>query len=75
MTVAELIKVLSMAPGNQKVLVEGYEGGLSELRIKQNVLIKLNVHKEDYMGPHEKAEDGTEKALVFYRAQNENSGN
>lgn len=53
MTVAELIAELQRLPQDAMVVVDGYEGGLRDVKDASVVNIKLNVNDEWYYGPHE----------------------
>lgn len=58
MTVQELIAILQTHPGDMRVVVEGYEGGLNDPLSPKVVEINLNVeaHKDTwYYGPHDYA--------------------
>jgi len=57
------------------VLVDGYEGGLADIGLIKSIKVKLDVNKEDYIGPHEENPKGTTTAIVLIKAQNPNAGN
>lgn len=67
-TVEKLIAFLQTQPPKMRVVKDGYEGGLSDLRLPgEQISIRLNVNKDwYYIGAHEEAregEDGDEIAL------------
>lgn len=70
MKVGELIKRLEKLPQDARVMVDGYEGGLCELRAPSITVHKcrLNVNKKDWNGPH--AIDATGKALAVVLSRN-----
>ena len=54
MRVKDLIMRLQACDPNAMVVVDGYEGGCTELRdIHDSVEIALDVNSEHYYGPHE----------------------
>ena len=54
MTIAELITKLQSLPNQQqRVVVNGYEGGYSDVKEFDEVKIKLNQNSEWYYGAHE----------------------
>ena len=54
MTVKELINSLSKVPNQDaRVVVDGYEGGLSDVEQVLTLKIALGVHSSGYEGPHE----------------------
>lgn len=58
MTVAELITKLQALPNqSQRVVVNGYEGGYSDVIEFEQVRIKLNHYKEWYYGAHREVYD------------------
>ena len=70
MTVAELINKLKEIPNETLVLVDGYEGGYSDISISIDVTVSLNVNKESYMGPHDDDPSSNTKAVVLRRVSN-----
>lgn len=72
-TVRELINKLQAMPQEAVVLVDGYEGGLSDIGAIKTTLVDLNVNKEDYYGPHEESSSGSTNAVLLRRAPNPNS--
>jgi hypothetical protein len=52
-TIAELIEKLREFPQDARVIVNGYEGGYEDVTGVNAIPIKLNVHTEDYYGPHD----------------------
>lgn len=58
MTVAELIKVLNdVQDKSQRVVVNGYEGGYTDVGLIEFTKVILNVHAEWYYGPHDKPDE------------------
>jgi hypothetical protein len=53
MTIAELIEKLQKLEPDLQVFVNGYEGGITDLRGASEIFVKLNVNTEHYYGPHE----------------------
>lgn len=45
-TIKDLIDKLSQHPENLRVMVNGYEGGFSDISGLQKITVKLNVHSE-----------------------------
>lgn len=70
MTVKELIQILSELPKDQRVLVDGYEGGYCDILRAQIIKVKLNVHDETYYGPHDDIEGADTEAILLVRIQN-----
>ena len=58
MTVSQLIEVLQNHPGDVRVVVNGYEGGLDDLSPDQISLVRiaLNTGVDDWMGQHGEAD-------------------
>ena len=56
MTVKELIEQLQQLDPDTHVFTNGYEGGYCDAVIPIPKEIALNVHKEEWMGPHEDAD-------------------
>lgn len=58
MTVSELIEKLKLLPQDARVIVSGYEGGLTELDpvSPKLALVHLNVEQSDYCGEHERCD-------------------
>lgn len=76
MNVQQLIEELQKHPPKTRVIVEGYEGGYSDLMSLQAIQIRLNVHEEDewFYGRHDDAdypfsdkESAIESALLLPR--------
>ena len=67
MTVAELIEKLKTYPKDLKVLVDGYEGGFNEISAVKTIKVKLNVHTEEYNGPHDDVVDADTEVVVIKR--------
>jgi len=57
MKVKELIEQLSKLDPELMVIVDGYEGGVTEASYADVETIALDVHSEWYYGPHEKVDD------------------
>ena len=53
MTVQELIDQLSQLDPNQLVLVDGYEGGFTDISSITDEKIVLNYYSDWWEGPHE----------------------
>ena len=70
MIVSELIKILQEKDQNQKVLIQGYEGGFDHFTIgEENVRMAQEEGKEkerDYYGRFDDCKSG-EKAVIFWR--------
>lgn len=73
MTVGELFEELKKYRLEDLVLVEGYEGGFSDISVVQGRTVRLNRYKEDYYGPHELDSNGNQHAVIFFRAPNPNA--
>ena len=56
MNVGELIEKLKQYPQDLRVVVNGYEGGYSDIDRFENLKIVLDYHKEWYYGKHESAD-------------------
>jgi len=52
MTVDELRAALAPFPGEMRVMVNGYEGGLSDPVLLAPTIIELNTIRSDFYGPH-----------------------
>ncbi len=72
LTVKDLIQALSKYPPNTRVLVQGYEGGYSDVQDAREIPVAFNVNKEDYMGPHDDDENSKQTAIVLIRDLNRN---
>ena len=73
LTVKDLMQKLSTYPADQRVLLEGYEGGYcGVLNIKQ-VQMTFNQHKESWMGPHEEDSSSKDSVVVILRSPNPNT--
>ena len=57
MTVQELIDQLSQLDPNTLIMVDGYEGGISEIKSIDDAPIVLNYNSEPWYGPHEYLEN------------------
>jgi len=60
MTASKLIQVLSRLPPLTPILVEGYEGGMSDVKILRPVVYLPNYNSEGYYGPHEEVNPNDE---------------
>jgi len=58
MNVRELIEKLQEMDQTARVVVRGYEGGVSDIEGAATVMIAVDVHTEWYYGKHETVEDG-----------------
>ena len=56
MTAKELIEALQQLDPEMRVFTHGYEGGYCDAVVSLPMEIALNIHKEDWMGPHEDAD-------------------
>lgn len=66
MTVEELINELKKQDPKAMVIRSGYEGGVEEVTIVDEVIIKLNVNSEWYYGSHEiDSSNGDTKAIYL----------
>jgi hypothetical protein len=61
MTVQELIDQLSQLDPNQLVLVDGYEGGFTDIKSITDEKIVLKYYDDWWEGPHEALERTSEK--------------
>lgn len=70
-TVAELVKLLQSQPQDMRVVVNGYEGGYSDVKPLIQIPISLNVHPDDrwYYGNHDDPRGGmpVETVLLISR--------
>ncbi|MFN9113279.1 MAG: hypothetical protein ACK5XN_24685 [Bacteroidota bacterium] len=55
MTAKELIEQLQQLDPDTRIFTNGYEGGYCDAEISSPKQIALNIHKEEWMGPHEDA--------------------
>jgi len=70
MKVKELIPMLEHLDPDAIVVVDGYEGGVIEPLPPNAVEVVLNVHSEEYYGPHDLAsagEAGSHTKAVYLR--------
>lgn len=68
MNVRELIEELKQYDPETMVVINGYEGGYSEVKEMSVVDLMKNINKEWYYGPHELAmtkEDSDCKAILI----------
>lgn len=75
-TVADLIAFLQTQPSNMRVVLDGYEGGLCDLRLPEaanQIPIRLNINSQWYYGNHEEssADEADEIALHLERSDEE----
>jgi len=68
MTVSELIEKLKTYSSDTLVLVDGYEGGYSEISSVKEIKVKLNVNSESYNGPHDDTSDADTDVIVIRRS-------
>lgn len=73
MTVTELIEKLKKYPSDTLVLVQGYEGGFSDIATLKETQVELNYYKEDWNGPHEETSNSNSSAILILRDRNSNS--
>lgn len=66
MKVKELLSLLQQCDPEALVVVDGYEDGLDDPLPPVEVSIRLNVHPEDYYGPHAIAEDNETGVRAVY---------
>lgn len=71
MKVKELIEKLKKFPDDTLVLVNGYEGGFSEIDALKSLKVKLNVNPESYNGPHDDVAGADTDAIVIQRREND----
>lgn len=67
MTIKELKEKINSYPDDLRVLVDGYEGGFSEISEVKKTKVKLNIHTESYYGPHEDTEDADTEVIIIRR--------
>jgi hypothetical protein len=65
MTVTELIAHLRCFDGDHRVVVRGYEEGVDDILPPRGVEIVLDVHDEDWNGPHDMVESAGEPAILI----------
>lgn len=56
MNIGQLIEKLQAFPADLPVLVDGYEGGLTEAKDPVVKSVVFNCRESDYYGPHEEEE-------------------
>jgi hypothetical protein len=64
MKVRELLEMLQQFDPDNLVVVDGYEDGVTKPFNQVEVKVLLNVHDEDYYGPHEIALPGDPRESV-----------
>jgi hypothetical protein len=69
LTIKELKEKLSQYSDDLRILVDGYEGGFSEISAVKKIKVKLNVHSESYYGPHDETKDADVDVVVIHRSQ------
>lgn len=57
MKVKDLIKNLEEFPADMEVVVQGYEGGCTNISVVEPISVFPNVNTEWYYGPHEQVDD------------------
>ena len=67
MTIKELKEVLKSFPDDLRVLVDGYEGGFSEISTVAIVKVELDIHSESFYGPHDDTEKANTDVVVIRR--------
>ena len=67
MTVKELIEKLKEYPQDDLILVQGYEGGFSDIGQIQSTKVDLNYYTEEWNGPHEENHGNQTKAVIIKR--------
>ncbi|MBK9322338.1 MAG: GNAT family N-acetyltransferase [Bdellovibrionaceae bacterium] len=65
----ELVTKLRSLPGSLRILVDGYEGGFSEIAGVKIAKVKLNANSESYNGPHDEVEGADTDVIVIRRLQ------
>lgn len=68
MTVDELRAAIDGLPGEMRVMVNGYEGGLVDPVIVPPTEVELNTHDSDVYGPHDFPGQGWEEPKGTVRA-------
>jgi hypothetical protein len=63
-TVAQLISELQKLPSDMRVMITGYEGGYHDGGAPTVKDIRLNVHEEEFYGPHDDADQYDEGESV-----------
>ena len=71
MNVKQLIEELQKHNPDDFVVVNGYEGGLSEAKTLQKMVIALDVHDKWYYGAHEEIFDEYDKEQYAQKTQTE----
>jgi len=62
MTAKELIEILKKLNPSTMILVEGYEGGLSDIIEAKTLKVERDINSEHYYGRHEEAKVGDVEA-------------
>ena len=70
LTVKDLIQILSKYPSHLRVLVQGYEGGYCDIFEAKQIPVAFDMHKEEYMGPHDDDEKSNQTAILLVRDLN-----
>ncbi len=73
MTVKELKAALDGCPEDSIVLVQGYEGGFSDIGLIKKIKVTLNFYKEEWNGPHEESNGEGRAGILILRAPNPNA--
>jgi hypothetical protein len=63
MNVQQLIDMLSEYPKDSMVVVNGYEGGVSEVTDASKCMLRLHVHDTWFYGEHEIDKEGDAPAV------------
>ncbi len=70
MKVKDLIEKLKTFPEDHLVVVNGYEGGFSDIDSLKSLKVKLNVNPESYNGPHDDTKDADTDVVLIQRREN-----
>jgi hypothetical protein len=71
MNVKQLIEELQKHNPDDLVVVNGYEGGVSEVKTLEKMVIALDVHDQWYYGAHEEIFDEYDKEKYAQKTQAE----
>jgi len=63
MTVSELMNLLRDMPQNHPVVIRGYERGVDDVALVEEVEVDLNANDEWYYGRHEIASNVDDKSV------------
>jgi hypothetical protein len=67
MTNKELKEILKSFPDDFRVLVDGYEGGFSEISTVAKIKVELDIHSESFYGPHDDTDNANTDVVVIRR--------